>query len=120
MACFWELNENFEQGGDIYGSGDVFSQPDALSAGSAMGVFNHGVSNVEESTGQDGFYAGGTAFQFRKRQSHLPSDTYNWMSQGTAPRGVRLQKRREEIQPAIVEEARFMFLIKFSLLEIER
>lgn len=119
MGVFQQLHQNFEQGGEIHGFGDKFSQQDAFCTGSALGISDHDISNVEESTNQHAFYAGGTEFQIGRHPPHLPSNSYNGTSQGTAPRRLRLLVEHKNVQPAIAEEARFILLTNSLILEIE-
>ncbi|KAK4741262.1 hypothetical protein SAY87_024850 [Trapa incisa] len=103
LEGFPELNQNFEQG-DIYDFGDGYTQPNTFDADSSFGLFHHEVSGAEESTSQCiNDFDLGTGIKIRTRQQNLPLSSYNHLSQGTAPRRLRL-KMDEYVKLAISEE----------------
>lgn len=121
MEVFPQINQNFVQGGDIYDFGYGYTQLDTFDTGSSFGLFDHEISNAEESTSQYlNDFDLGTGIKIRTRQHHLPPSSYNPLSQGTAPRRLRLKMEHEDVQSAISEEARFTVLINILVVEIER
>ncbi|XP_031395175.1 protein NTM1-like 9 [Punica granatum] len=101
LGVFPQLNQNFVRGEHNY----FGALQDVFFGGSASGLFNHEISNVEESTGQSlNNFAGGAGIKIRTRQRELPPNMHSPISQGTAWRRLCLQMEHEEVQSAATEE----------------
>ncbi|KAJ0048558.1 hypothetical protein Pint_14929 [Pistacia integerrima] len=87
--------------GELLSSGQQLLSPANFFA-KDNGTYNHTdteISRLQNPVNYSGEFAGGTGIKIRTRQPQQSPDSYNFVSQGTAPRRLRLQMKVSTTPP---------------------